>query len=139
VWWRRASVHSEHLQERFCNNVIECTVMLLILKLIPCLFQENKSYGVKTICIHHLKSRCCTSQDHVWHMYVQAWVEYKISGAHKKNKQGGGGKHHHTVHNTVHSGCLIKHNVHTLLVTGFCSSMSRNEAEPPIPGFLHDN
>ncbi len=31
------------------------------------LFQENKSYGVKTICIHPLMSRYCTSLRRVWH------------------------------------------------------------------------
>jgi hypothetical protein len=41
--------------------------MLLMLKLILHLLQENKSYGVKTICIHPLMSHRCTSHHHVWH------------------------------------------------------------------------
>jgi hypothetical protein len=40
---------------------------MLMLKLTLHLFQENKSYGVKTICIHPLMSRCCTSHHHIWH------------------------------------------------------------------------
>jgi hypothetical protein len=42
---------------------------MLMLKLILRLFQENKSYGIKTICIHPLMSRRCTSQHHVWNTY----------------------------------------------------------------------
>ncbi len=55
---------SEHLQKAF-NSMFKCSLMML--KLMLCLFQENKSYGVKTICIHSLMSRHCTSLRHVWH------------------------------------------------------------------------
>ncbi len=40
----------------------------MMLKLMLCLFQENKSYGVKTIYIHPLMSRDRTSLRHVWHI-----------------------------------------------------------------------
>jgi hypothetical protein len=39
----------------------------MILKLMMCLFQENKSCGLKPICIHPLMSRHHTSLRHVWH------------------------------------------------------------------------
>ncbi len=42
---------SEHLQ-RAIINMFKCS--LVMLKLMLRLFQENKSYGVKIICIHHL-------------------------------------------------------------------------------------
>jgi hypothetical protein len=56
---------SEPLQEGFVTMYLD--VMLLMLKLILHLFQETKSYGVKTICIHPLTSRRCTSHHYVWH------------------------------------------------------------------------
>ncbi len=45
--------------KRLFNNVIKC--MLMMLELILRLFQENKSYGVKHICIYPLMSRYFTS------------------------------------------------------------------------------
>jgi hypothetical protein len=60
VMKRNQREQSEHLQKRLFNNVIECTSMML--KLMLRLFQENKS-----ICIHPLMSRHCTSLCHVWH------------------------------------------------------------------------
>jgi hypothetical protein len=42
-----------------------------MLKLMLCLFQENTSYGVKTICIHPLMSHHCTSLRHIWHSYQE--------------------------------------------------------------------
>ncbi len=51
--------------KRLFNDVIVC--LLMILKLMLHLFQENKSYGVKPICIHPMMSRHCTSLRHIWH------------------------------------------------------------------------
>ncbi len=48
------------------NNVNKC--MSMMLRLMLCLFQENKSYGVEPICIHPLMSCHCTSLCHVWHI-----------------------------------------------------------------------
>ncbi len=65
VIMRNQHAQSEHLQEGFCNNVIKSSLMML--KLMLCLLQENKSYSVKPICIHPLMSRHHTSLHHVWH------------------------------------------------------------------------
>ncbi len=67
-WWRRASVHRVSIfKKAFFNNII--SVILLMLKLILHLFQENKSYGVKTICIHPLPSH-----HHIWHnILLRLW------------------------------------------------------------------
>jgi hypothetical protein len=59
---RNQHAQSEHLQKVF-NSVFKFSLMMLKLKL--CLFQENKLYDVKTICIHPLMSRHCTSLRHV--------------------------------------------------------------------------
>jgi hypothetical protein len=39
------------------------------------LFQENKSYGIKTMCIHPLMLRHCTSPRCVWHITVRHTVQ----------------------------------------------------------------
>ncbi len=49
------------------NNVIRFNVDDV--KLMLRLFQENKSYDIKTNCIHPLMSRPCTSLRHIWHNY----------------------------------------------------------------------
>ncbi len=60
-------------KKAFCNDVIRGNVANV--KVILRLFQENKSYGLKTICIHPLMSRRCTSHHHVWHSeYVRMYV-----------------------------------------------------------------
>ncbi len=63
---RNRLTQSEHLQKGFFfNNEIKCTLMML--KLILRLFQENKSYGIKPICLHPLMSHYWTSLRQVWH------------------------------------------------------------------------
>jgi hypothetical protein len=41
------------------------------LNLTICLFQENKSYGVETICIDPLSTCCCTSRREHFHRNVR--------------------------------------------------------------------
>ncbi len=55
-----------------------------MLKLILHLFQENKSYGIKTICIHLPTSRRCTSHYHVGtvglpeHIFIPFWFHFHV-------------------------------------------------------------
>ncbi len=68
AWWRRASVHRVSIfKKAFCSSVIRCTVimlMLLMLKLILHLFQENKSYGTFAfiLCLHVAVQHTITSR-----------------------------------------------------------------------------
>ncbi len=58
TWWRRISANTvSHFSSR--KDYVKCEHYWI--ELTFCLFQENKSYGVKTICIDHLSTRCCTS------------------------------------------------------------------------------
>jgi hypothetical protein len=62
---RTQRAQSEHSQRvlMYSNFII----LSMMLKLMLYLFQENKSYGVKTICIHPLMLRHRTSPRCVWH------------------------------------------------------------------------
>jgi hypothetical protein len=51
------------------------------------LFQENKSYGVKTICIDPLSTRCCTSRHHMPNIsYVGQLVCVRICSLEKNRR-----------------------------------------------------
>ncbi len=54
---------SEHFQEDICSSMIACNIVRI--KIMLRLFQENKSYGVKSISIDPLSTHCCTLQHHV--------------------------------------------------------------------------
>jgi hypothetical protein len=77
AWWRGTSVHRVSIFKKVFNYVIKCTLMMLLLRV--CLFQENKSFGVKPICIHPLMSRHHASLRHVWHtseLFHDSWSAF---------------------------------------------------------------
>ncbi len=52
------------------DNVIDVKYVHCWGELQFCLFQENKSYGIKTICIDPLSTHCCTSRREQYHSWV---------------------------------------------------------------------
>jgi hypothetical protein len=67
AWRRGPSVHRVSILKgplSMYSNVIRLSMML---RLMLYLFQENKSYGVKTICSHPLMLGHRTSPCRVWH------------------------------------------------------------------------
>jgi hypothetical protein len=77
AWRRGTSMHRLSIFKRLFSSVFKCSLMML--RLMLCLFQENKSYGIKTICIHPLMSRYCTSLRHVWQTNYKYFIMYNLS------------------------------------------------------------
>jgi hypothetical protein len=67
AWRRGPSVYRVSILKGPLSMYLDVIRLSIISRLMSYLFQENKSFGVKTICIHPLMLGHRTSPRHVWH------------------------------------------------------------------------
>ncbi len=62
-------MHRVHIIKEPLSMYLNVIRLSMMLRLMSYLFQENRSYGVETICIHPLMLCHCTSPRRIWHRY----------------------------------------------------------------------